>query len=100
LRKVYLKGLTGILMGRIGLGGLVEVVLLRIVKDKLMKNMRIITGDSDCQNALSLIERGHFRCREVVCGVGESVSFFWDGFMLVDVGDGGFDILNRYRYGK
>jgi hypothetical protein len=87
-------------MGRIGLGGLVEVVLLRIVKDKLMKNMRIITGDSDCQNALSLIERGHFRCREAVCGVGESVSFFWDGFVLVDVGDGGFDILNRYRYGK
>ena len=60
--------------------------------------MKMIIGDYDCQNALSLIEKGHFRCKEAVCGVGESVSFYWDGFVLVDVGDGGFDILNRYKY--
>jgi hypothetical protein len=62
--------------------------------------MKIITTNFDCQNTLSLIEKNQFRCREVVIGVSDQISFYWDGYQLVDVGDGGFDILNRYKYEK
>ena len=62
--------------------------------------LRVLTNNFDCQNTLSLIEKGQFRCREVVVGVSDQISFYWDGYQLVDVGDGGFDILNKYKYGK
>ena len=62
--------------------------------------MKIITTNFDCQNTLSLIEKNQFRCREVVIGVSEQISFYWDGYQLVDVGDGGWEILNRYKYEK